>query len=122
MTPKVEFQKIFDSYVHCYREKDADRCASFFAPDGELLSPFGPPAVGREAIQAAHIEWFAEAAEAKQLNIIAAGVEGALGWCLARYSEGTEAGTSLNVLERQPGGSWLIRCCSLNEEPVQGTQ
>lgn len=52
----------------------------------------------------------------KQLTVIDAGGAGDLAWCLAAYSEGqaTGDGTSLDVLERQADGAWLIRMCSLN--------
>ena len=60
----------------------------------------------------------AEGGEAKEIKVVSAGTSGDLGWCLAHFSEGsTGHGTSLNILERQSDGRWLITHCSLNETP-----
>lgn len=116
MTFKIVFQELLDAYLASYRAKDAVGCASVYAPDGELYSPFGPPAIGRNAIGAAHLEWVEEGAENKEICVVDAGGSGDVGWCLAHFSEGsTGSGTSLNVLARQPDGKWLITHCSLNE-------
>ncbi|WP_422039322.1 YybH family protein [Roseibium sp.] len=121
MSDEQEFQSVFDAYVGCYRSADAAGCAALFSHDAELFSPYGPPAVGRAAIEAAHLEWFDEDAVNKKIEVRGAGRSGDLGWCLALYSEGDEGqGTSLNVLQRQAGGNWLILRCSLNEIPVAG--
>lgn len=47
-----------------------------------------------------------------------AGSSGDLAWCLATYSEGrvAEEGASLNILEHQADGNWLIRICGLNSK------
>ena len=113
---KEECQKLFDRYVACYRTRDAAGCASIYAADAELYSPFGPPAIGSDAIKTLHEEWVQEGGEDKQITVVSAGCEGGLGWCLANFSEGSgENGYSLNVLSRQSSGAWLITRCSLNE-------
>lgn len=118
MTFKTTFQKLFDRYVACYRSADAAGCASVFTSEAELYSPYGPPAIGRAAIEATHQEWASEGADGKKIDVVDAGGSGDVGWCLAHYSEGsTGRGTSLNVLERQQDGNWLITHCSLNEAP-----
>lgn len=118
---KDELQLLFDGYVAAYRAGDGDGCAAFFTADAELRSPYGPIARGRESIAKTHRQWTSEGAENKQLEVINAGVSGDLAWCSAEFTEGalTGEGVSLNVLERQPNGSWLIRVCSLNDrEPL----
>ena len=118
MTFKATFQKLFDRYVASYRSADAFGCASVFASEAELYSPYGPPVIGRIAIEATHREWVNEGAENKEIDVVDAGGSGNVGWCLAHYREGsTGRGTSLNVLERQQDGDWLITHCSLNEAP-----
>ena len=118
MSFKQECQMLFDHYVACYRQADANGCASVFAAQAELYSPFGPPAIGRQAVEETHAEWVAEGAENKKVTVSSAGRDGELGWCLAEFSEGTTGeGVSLAVLARQPDGSWLITHCSLNEMP-----
>ncbi len=118
MTFKNTFQDLFDGYVASYRRADAAGCASYFTTDAKLLSPYGPPAIGRPAIEKTHEDWVSEGAENKELEVVEAGGSGDVGWYLAHYSEGsTGRGTSLNVFARQPQGHWLITHCSLNEAP-----
>tara|TARA_R110000787_G_scaffold217044_4_gene325951 strand:+ start:386 stop:739 length:354 start_codon:yes stop_codon:yes gene_type:complete len=113
---KESCQNLLDDYVACYRTGDAAGCASVYSLAAELYSPYGPPAFGRSAIEATHKEWVGEGAEDKQIKVMSAGCSGDLGWCIAHYSEGTTGiGTSVNVLERQSNGDWLITHCSLNE-------
>lgn len=116
MPEEEDFQSLFNTYVARYRAADASGCAALFTSDAELFSPYGPPAVGRPAIEAIHLEWFDDAAGTKNIKVVSAGSSGDLGWCLAHFSEGNEGqGTSLNVLQRQASGNWLILRCSLNE-------
>ncbi len=113
---KNECQELIDRYVSCYRAGDAAGCAAVYSLEGELYSPFGPPAMGRAAIEAIHDDWVKEGAEAKDIKVLSAGHSGDLGWCIARFSEGaTGNGSSMNILARQLDGSWLITHCSLNE-------
>jgi ketosteroid isomerase-like protein len=83
-----------------------------------MISPYGPTAKGRDAIEAAHADWTSEGGENKKLQILEFGGTDSLAWGLAKFSEGeaTGEGTSLNVFERQTDGNWLIRMCSLNAE------
>lgn len=111
-----ELQSLLDAYARAYQEGDAAACAKLYAPDGELHSPYAPPARGRSEIEELHKAWTEHVSGEKTLAIVEAGASGDLAWCLATYSEGhaTGNGTSLNVLERQADGSWLIRMSSLN--------
>ena len=110
-----ECQQLLDRYVSCYREGDAAGCASVYSIEAEMYSPFGPPAIGRRAIEAAHKEWVEEGADSKQINVLSAGSSGDLGWCIANFSEGTTgSGSSMNILARRPDGRWEITHCSLN--------
>ena len=116
MSIRDDLQSLFDIYVAAYQVGDATACAAIFALNGELYSPYAPPARGRAAIEALHKVWTQEAGGGKQLIVSAAGNSGDLAWCLATFSEGqvTGDGTSLNILERHADGDWLIRVCSLN--------
>lgn len=117
MTARDGMQRLFDRYVAAYRAGDAEGCAAAFTVDAEIISPYGPPACGRTAIAALHRDWVDGDVSGKQVLVREAGASGDLGWCLADFHESakTAEGCSLNVLERQPDGSWLIRMCSLNE-------
>ena len=116
MTFQEECQQLLDRYVSCYRKGDAAGCASSYDLDAELYSPFGPPAIGRLAIEVVHKEWVEEGGEDKEIIVLSAGQSDDLGWCIARFSEGsTGSGSSMNILARQTDGSWAITHCSLNE-------
>jgi uncharacterized protein (TIGR02246 family) len=121
MPIRDELQSLFDTYVAAYQASDASACAAVFTSDGELYSPYAPPTRGRPAIAALHRIWTQDGGSGKQLTIVQASGSGDLAWCLATFSEGevTGDGTSLNILERQPGGDWLIRMCSLNGNEAQ---
>lgn len=118
MTIQQELQALYDQYVAAYRAKDAEGCAAVFAEDSKLLSPYGPVATGRNEIRNIHREWLQEDNQSKKLTVLEAGTSGDTAWCLVEYSEGEAEGEgfSLNVFERQPGGDWLIRMCSLNDK------
>ena len=116
MSIREELQRVYDLYAAAYRVKNAAGCAAVFTEDGEVFSPYAPPARGRAAVEALHREWTLHGGEDKQLSVVAAGNSGDLAWCLTTYSDALESGTSLNVFERQPDSSWLIRVCSLNED------
>ena len=94
-----------------------------FFEDGLLYSPYAYPAHGRVEIEALHRVW-TEGVSGKELKVLDAARSGDIGWCLVAYSEGdaTGNGTSLNIVERQSDGQWLIRICSLNsdEPPLAG--
>lgn len=110
------FQTLFDRYVTACRAGDPEGCAALFTDNAEVVSPYGPTARGREAILATHREWVGGGVEGKEICVLSCGGEGDVAWCLAAYREGESIaqGTSLNVLERQADGSWLIRVSSLN--------
>jgi ketosteroid isomerase-like protein len=100
-----------------YRAGNAPACAEMFTPQGVLFSPYAFPARGRDDIEALHRNW-TSGANAKQLKVMEACRSGNTGCCLVAYSEGNETGngTSLNIVELQPDGKWLIRICSLNSD------
>jgi uncharacterized protein (TIGR02246 family) len=123
LTPHEEMQALMDEMATAYRAGDAHSCALMFAPDGVLYSPYAFPARGHNAIESLHRDWTGERT-GKQLKVKEANSSGNLGWCLVTYSENnaTGHGTSLNVVELQPNGNWLIRICSLcsDEPPLLG--
>jgi uncharacterized protein (TIGR02246 family) len=114
-----------DQMAAAYRAGDAAGCAALFTTDASLFSPYATATRGRDAIEALHRVWTAEA-NSKRLTVVEADQSGDLGWCLAAYSEGDVTGdgdgTSLCTLVRQPDGSWQIRHCSLNSDvpPLSG--
>lgn len=116
MSIRDDLQRLFDAYATAYRVRDASACAAMFTPHAELHSPYAPPARGRPAIEALHRTWTQDGGGDKRLTVVHVGGSDDLAWCLATFSEGqaTGDGTSLNILEREAGGDWLIRICCLN--------
>ena len=117
MTFKAEMQAFMNAMATAYIAGDAHACAQMFVTDGVLYSPYAFPAHGRAEIEALHREWTA-GVTGKKLKVLDAARSGDIGWCLVAYSEGnaTGHGTSLNVVEQQPDGKWLVRICSLNSD------
>jgi ketosteroid isomerase-like protein len=117
MSIHEEMQGLMNAMALAYRAGDAQACAQLFVPDGVLYSPYAFPAHGRIEIESLHRLW-TDGGTGKKLTVVDAGCSGNLGWCLTEYSEGaaTGNGTSLNVVERQSNGQWLIRICSLNSD------
>ena len=54
MSIRDDLQSLFNIYVAAYQAGDAAACAAIFAINGELYSPYAPPARGRAAIEALH--------------------------------------------------------------------
>ncbi|MFT3732244.1 MAG: SgcJ/EcaC family oxidoreductase [Hyphomicrobium sp.] len=123
--PDRSIERLAARLLYALRTHDAPACAALFTEDCPLLSPYGPAAVGREAVCATHQAWFEEGETNKRLRLLDAGADGEVGYCLLAYSgdypkadgsRTTESGKSLNVLERQTDGEWKIRISSLNSD------
>ena len=79
-------QDLIDRYLVAYSGEDARGCAETFTLDGQLHSPFGPAASGRDAIAATHMEWFEEKEEDKRLELTELQLNGDAGHCLLHWS------------------------------------
>jgi uncharacterized protein (TIGR02246 family) len=121
LTFQEEMRELMNAMAFAYRAGDAHGCAQLFAADAVLYCPYAFPAHGRDAIESLHREW-TNGGVGKVLTVRDCGRSGNLGWCVVAYSEDDASGngTSVNVVERAPGGQWQIRVCSLNsDEPPQ---
>lgn len=115
MDARAEFQRLIDRYLAAYAAQDADGCAALYTEEAVVLSSFGPPAIGRAEIAAAHRTWFEEGETNKTMTVLRAGIAGDLGHCLVAFSAdmpgetGPERfhGASLNILTRSAGG-WRL--------------
>lgn len=116
MPLKNELQEVMDRYAAAYEHQDAQGCAAVFTPASQMMSPYGPLARGRKEIETTHAIWTSEGGDGKRLDLVECGGSGDVAWALARFSEGdgSIAGTSLCVFQRQPAEGWLIHMCSLN--------
>jgi ketosteroid isomerase-like protein len=118
MITRDEMQALLDRMASAYSAGDAKTCAAMFSENAQIHSTFGAPALGRQAIEALHVQWTAEPGK-KSFTILDWGSDQSLAWCLCRFSEGdvTGDGTSLLVLERGPAGDWFVRSCCLHGDP-----
>lgn len=105
-------------YLKAYEKHDAADCAAIYAENALVLTPWGPPAKSRSAIEETHREWFEEGETNKSLTITDLRVNGDLATCLMGFSAdvpadggGTEPshGSSLSALARNTDGIWLIQ-------------
>ena len=124
MDDTTAIRDVIAGYLAAYQAHDGIGCSAFYTDDAILLSPWGPPLFGPDAIAAAHVEWLKEGETNKVMTIVDLVVDGETGICLVHYDadvpgdNGTAEkafGTSLNTLQRQPDGNWKIRHASLNE-------
>ena len=125
MPLKEDLQQLMDAYGAAYQARDAQSCANAYEERATILTPWDPPATGREQILALHREWFQEPDENKTLAVVDAGADGDLAYCTVAYSadlrqaDGTtirERGSNLSVLARNEDGQWRIRYSSLTPD------
>ena len=119
-------ESLVATMLEALRRHDAAACAALFTDDGLILSPYGPPARGRDEIRATHQAWFDEGETNKRLELVEGDASGELGYCVLAYagdylqpdgSHATDSGRSVNVL-RQTNGDWKIHVSSLNTDKV----
>ena len=126
LTIREEIQNQLDEYTRKYDAGDALACADAYAQSGQIISPFGPTAIGRDAVCATHREWFETPEANKRMEMLRHGGSPEAPWCLVAYSgevldpaggsPQTEKGTSLIVWERDLTGELKILISSLNAE------
>lgn len=117
-------------YLERYAAHDSEGCADLYAETGVILSPYGPPAIGRAAIRDEHAAWFLEGETNKSMMVLDAALDGAAGFCLVAYSADVPGdngpmrvhGASVNTLTKDKDGDWLIQQTSLNELEHDMTQ
>lgn len=131
MTIRAEMQALMDLWVARFESRDLDGAVALYSDDAVIHSPFGPHAVGRNAVRATFADWMAAGEVNKRVTVEEAGGEGAQAWFLASDAgdyptpEGgfeNDTGVSLNVAQRDERGQWLLRATSLNSDtpPLAG--
>jgi uncharacterized protein (TIGR02246 family) len=127
MTPliKEEMHALMDQWVRSFSSGDVEQCVAFYTEDGAIYSPYGLPAIGRDAIRRVHKEWLDAGETNKTIKVIEAHADGVLAYCVAAYAgdcpdDGgnpiTESGTSLNIAKRELDGTWRLHISSLNSD------
>ncbi len=120
-----DVKNVAQAWVDAFKQKDAKACTATYTEDGWILSPYGLEAHGHEAIEQTHKAWIDADEKNKQLAVLEAVVDGDLAYTLVAYSgdyqqeDGTwhtETGKCVNVLKRQPDGTWKMHISSLNSD------
>ena len=124
MSVRAEIEELFQRYCAAYDAGEAEACGAGYAEDGQIYSPYGPPAKGRDAIVELHRDWVSEGEENKRMSILEMGGTPDAPWCLASYSgeipdpDGgsphIERGVALHVFRRHPSEGLQIVVSSLN--------
>ncbi len=118
--PTDEIKNLRKQYMVAQDAGDVDGCVSFWSDDGVLMPPNEPSVTGKEALRA----WYQDAFNqfGFQFSIEYQQVEEAGDWAFARgrYSGSIipktggdpiqDTGKLLEVLRRQPDGSWKWAC------------
>jgi len=124
MDDSTAIRDVIARYLTAYESHDSTGCGAVYTKDAILLSPWGPPLFGPDAIAAAHVDWFKEGETNKVMTIVDLIVDSESASCLLHYEadvpgdNGTTEkvfGASLNTLRRKPDGIWKIHHTSLNE-------
>jgi uncharacterized protein (TIGR02246 family) len=131
MSIQDELEALNAVWLEAFSRGDAEACADLWTENGAIYSPYGPPAIGREAIKQAHQDWLSAGEINKNLEILEAGGDGNTAFLVASYSgdypteDGgyeTESGKVVNVCTRHPDGRWKFHIGSLNSDkpPLAG--
>ena len=131
MSIQGELDALMALWLQAFSRGDIEACTDLYTENGAIYSPYGPAAIGREAIMQTQQAWFDAGETNKKLEIVNAGGDGDTAYCVTSYSgdyptgDGsyhTESGKALNVFLRQPDGHWKFHISSLNsdEPPLAG--
>ena len=124
MAAEDEVRDLMTAYAAASNRRDAAALTALYTEDGAIYSPFGPAALGRQAIDAAHREWLAAGEENKRLEIRELRCNPDMACCVVGYAAdypqqdgttATESGVSVNVLLRQRDG-WKFHISSLTAD------
>jgi uncharacterized protein (TIGR02246 family) len=115
-----------EQYMVSQNAGDAEGCVSYWDEDGVLMSPNEPSAVGREAL----LSWYQTAFDNVKVDFSISyeqiEVSGDWGFARGKY-EGfiipkpngepiPDKGKLLEILKRQPNGSWKFACHMYNSD------
>ena len=121
----MDMRKILEDFDEAYNEAfnrgDAAGCAAFFTDDVMLLPPDEPMIRGKEAFEETYRSRIEQNTGGTHTNaLVDFGVEGDLAYQIGTYaiedSDPPEQGKFVNVLKRQPDGSWKVAVSIFNSD------
>jgi uncharacterized protein (TIGR02246 family) len=120
---------IVQRYAQALRANDAATLVSLYTADGVFMREYFPPAVGRDALQAAYRAVFEALKLELEFQIQESQVTGDMAW-LRLHSQGkqktlatgVELQTAFNglVVFRREAGAWKIRCYIYTSSKADG--
>ncbi|WP_419911279.1 YybH family protein [Hoeflea sp.] len=117
-----EILEDFDAaYNEAFNRGDAEGCAAFFTEDVKLLPPDQPMIRGRQAFIDIYKDRMKQNSGGTHTNaLVEYGVEGDMAYQIGTYAiadaDPPEQGKFVNILKRQPDGSWKVSVSIFNSD------
>ncbi|WP_421726413.1 YybH family protein [Bauldia sp.] len=113
------------AYNEAFNRGDAAGCAAFFSEDVALLAPDQPMVRGRKAFEEAYQSRMDQDSGGTHTNaLVEYGVEGDMAYEIGTFAvAGTnppEKGKFVNILKRQPDGTWKVTVSIFNSDGPRG--
>ena len=121
----MDMKKILEDFDEAYNEAfnggDAAGCAAFFSEDVILMAPNQPMTRGKAAFEEVYRSRMDNSSGGTHSNaLVEYGVEGDLAYQVGTYAVSganpPEQGKFLNVLKRQPDGTWKVAVSIFNSD------
>ncbi len=121
MDMKKILEDFDDAYNEAFNRGDAAGCAAFFTDDVMLLPPDQPMIRGKKAFVEAYQSRMKENSGGTHSNaLVEYGVEGDLAYQVGTFAitdtDPPEQGKFVNILKRQPDGSWKVSVSIFNSD------
>ncbi len=123
----MDMKKMLEDFDAAYNEAfnrgDAAGCAAFFTDDVILLAPGEPMVRGRKAFEDIYRTRMAQSTGGTHTNeLVEYGVDGDTAYQVGKFAvEGVEPGEQgyfVNVLKRQPDGTWKVAVSIFNNAKI----
>lgn len=117
-----KFLEDFDAaYNEAFNRGDAAGCAAFFSEDVILMAPDQPMIRGRKAFEETYLSRMEQSTGGTHSNeLVEYGVEGDMAYQIGTYAvtgaNSPEQGKFLNILRRQPDGTWKVAVSMFNSD------
>ena len=121
----VDLKKVLEDFDAAYNEAfnqgDAAGCAAFFTEDVILLAPDQPMIRGRRAFEEIYRSRMENSGGGTHSNeLVEYGVEGDLAYQVGTFAitdtNSPEQGKFVNILRRQPDGTWKVTVSIFNSD------
>ena len=124
MDMKKFLEDFDDAYNQAFNRGDAEGCAAFFTDDVILLAPGQPMTRGKQAFLDTYRSRMRDSGGGTHSNeLVEFGVEGDLAYQVGSFAvtgaTPSEQGSFVNVLKRQPDGTWKVAVSIFNHGQPQ---